>query len=119
MEEKNFLDENGVVVTNTRFIVSSQTYAMSGITSVKNSYQPPSRFFPVVLLLVGLLCLVGAPAVGVILIVVAVLWLIGQKTDYHVLLTTASGEAKALSSNNKEFIAKVVQALNDAIVARG
>jgi ABC-type Fe3+ transport system permease subunit len=119
MEEKTFLSEGGVTVTNARFIVSSQTYAMSGITSVKNSQEPPKRSYPIICGLLGLLFLVGVPLLGIVLVILAIVWWIGQKSQYHVLLTTASGEMKALSSTDGDLITKVVQALNDAIVARG
>lgn len=34
MEERTFLNENGVTVTSVCFIVPKQTFAMSGVTSV-------------------------------------------------------------------------------------
>ena len=43
MAEQTFLNESGVTVTNTRFIVPAQTYAMSGITSVKSLRRDPKR----------------------------------------------------------------------------
>lgn len=36
MEEKSFYNEGGVSVSNSRFIAGGQTYAMSGVTSVKS-----------------------------------------------------------------------------------
>jgi hypothetical protein len=42
MAERTFLDEGGVTVTNARFVVPVQTYAMSGITSVKSLKHTPS-----------------------------------------------------------------------------
>lgn len=119
MEEKTFLTEGGVTVTNARFIVPSQIYAMSGITSVKNSMETPKRAYPIVCGIVGLILLASVPLVGIVLIAIAVIWWVGQKAQYHVLLTTAGGEMKALSSTNKDFISNVIKALNDAIVARG
>ncbi len=119
MEEQSFLSEGEITVTTTRFIVPSQTYAMSGITSVKSSYDPANRLYPIVCGVIGLLCMVPAPFAAFFFIVIAIIWWIGQKTTYHVVLTTASGEAKALTSTNKQFIAKVIEALNNAIVARG
>ena len=119
MEEKTFLSEGGVTVTNARFIVPSQTYAVSGITSVKNSQDYPKRLYPIVCGLFGFIFLVSATGFGLFLLVIAAIWWIGQKTQYHILLTTSSGEAKALSSNDGSFISKVVNALNEAIVARG
>lgn len=119
MEEQTFLNEGSVTVTNARFIVPSQTFAMAGITSVKNSEEPPKRSYPVICGIIGFLCLSGAPVFGIGLLIVAVVWWIGQKSNYHVLLATAGGEMKALSSTDGAFISKVVTAINEAMVARG
>ncbi len=122
MEEKTFLSEGGVTVTNARFIVSAQTYAMSGVTSVKSFEEMPSRKGPIILIAIGLLAMLG----GKDTIVVALLFLAGgiawwflAKAKYYVLLSSASGEAKALSSPDRDWIGRVVGALNDAIVHRG
>jgi hypothetical protein len=42
-----------------------------------------------------------------------------QKTIYQVVLASSSGENDALSDKDQDFINKVVEALNDAIVFRG
>jgi hypothetical protein len=42
-----------------------------------------------------------------------------RKSTHHVVLSSASGETRALNSKNKEFIANVINALNQAIVSRG
>ncbi|MGE5526990.1 MAG: DUF6232 family protein [Rhodospirillaceae bacterium] len=120
MDESTFLNEGGVTVTKSRFIVPSQTYAMSGITSVKNSQENPNRLYPIVVGVIGVAALSGgATTFGAIALILAVVWLIGQKTQYHVVLTTAGGETKALTSTNGEFTKKVIAALNDCIIARG
>lgn len=119
MEEKSIFNEGGVTVTSARFIVPSQTYAVAGITSVKNYEERPKRSYPIGCGIVGLLFLAWVPVLGIALIVLAAIWWNGQKTKYEVLLTTAGGEVKALSSQNGQFISKVIQALNEAIVARG
>ena len=119
MEEREFFRYEDVTVTNSRFIVASQTFAMSNITSVRASVTPPSRFWPIAFVVVGVLFLLGSAAVGIGLIVIGGIWLALQKTYYHVSLTTAGGETKALTSDQQEYIDKVVRALNDAIVHRG
>lgn len=43
MDERVFLEENNIAVTNARFVVSGQTYAMSGIISVESSSPPSVR----------------------------------------------------------------------------
>lgn len=122
MEEKTFLNEGGVNVTSARFIVPSQTFAMSGITSVKAFREDPSRVWPVIFLILGVLLMFGgggAMICGIILASLSVAWLASQKAIFHILLATASGEAKALSSPDRQWIDKVVTALNDSIVHRG
>jgi len=61
----------------------------------------------------------GAAVVGLIILAGAIIYALGQKTEFSVLLTTSSGEVKALTSRDSEFISKVVGALNDSIVHRG
>ena len=127
MEETEFFKDGGVTVTNARFIAGNQTYAMSGITSVKSLRQDPSRTGPIILGILGLLAIIGGGdamfggvrGAGVIALAASALFLLVQKTEFSVLLTTASGEVKALASRDGAFISKVVGALNDSIVHRG
>jgi len=122
-EEQVFLNEGGVTVTNARFIVPSQTYAMSGITSVKTYEKTPSRNGPLILIIIGVLMALGGKqeAIGavVFVLVLAVVWWIFQKIEYQVRLSTASGEATALKSKDADWIIRVVNALNEAIIHRG
>jgi proline racemase len=122
MEEKSFFTQGGVSVTNARFIAHGQTYAMSGVTSVKQFRQDPSRKGPIILGVIGLLAMAGggkAVFVALLLLAGAVAWWLSQKPEFSVLLSSASGEAKALTSRDGKFISDVVNALNDAIVHRG
>jgi hypothetical protein len=126
MEEKVFFNQQNVSVSNSRFISHGQTYAMSGITSVKSFRQDPSRTAAVILGVIGVcvmlagfssgigLTLFGATAVGI-----AVLWWKSLKSEFSVILSSASGEVKPLSSTDEAFISNVLNALNDAIVHRG
>jgi hypothetical protein len=118
-EERIFFDYGGVTVTNMRFIVKPQTFAMSNITSVKASEQKPSRLRPVVLIAAGAFSLLGNVLVGIVLAGIGIAWLLKQTTMYHVMLTTAGGEISALRSEQRQYVEKVVKAVNDAILARG
>jgi len=121
-QETTFLNEQGIRVTNTRFILPKQTFAMSGITSVQSHEDKPSRLGPVFFLIIGALVLVSnreAIVFGLIMLIIGGVWFAMQKTTHHVLLHTASGEAKALSSKDGAWISKVVHALNDSIIHRG
>jgi len=119
-QEKTFFEYGEVKVTNARFIVPSQTYAMSGITSVKFFTEKPSLLWPIVAFLIAILIGVGDGniwSVGIPVIIGVVLLL--RKATHHAVLSSASGETRALNSKNKEFIANVIKALNQSIVSRG
>lgn len=119
MEEKTFFEYEGVRVTNARFVVDGQTFAMSNVTSVKPVAVPPNRLWGYVLLLIGLVALIQNPFFGVPVIAIAAYFVYSQKATYHVMLRTSGGETKALTTHQKEYLNKVISALNDAIVYRG
>lgn len=119
MEENSFFDEGGVTVTNARFIVSAQTYAMSGITSVKSIKESPSIKGPIILCILGLFLFKEVPIGAIILVAIAIAWFILNKPKYSVVLSSASGEAEALTSKDSDFISRIVNAINEAIISRG
>lgn len=120
MEEKFFFNQGNVSVSNARFIVSGQTYAMNGVTSVKQAVRHPSRVLPILLSAIGLLMLFGGvPVFGLLLIAVAVLSWVLQKSVWIVVLNSSSGETQALTSKDKAYIEGVINALNQSIVHRG
>ena len=107
-EEHVILDEAAISVTSARLIVGSQTYAMSGITSVKKGVTYPPKLLPVLMILLGLLLMFAVIAdndrnspvalgVGsaIFLLVVGFLWLRSKRPIYAVRLASASGERDA------------------------
>ena len=135
-EEKVFFKEGSVMVTNARFIVSKHIFAMSGITSIKISKEKLSRKGPFLTILLGVillywggrswyLCLLDYPwpgyltLAGVTFFLLGVLWWHARRPIYHIVLTSASGETKPLSDNNRKPVERVIKALNDAIIHRG
>lgn len=119
MDEKTFFEYDDVKVTNARFISGGQTYAMSNVTSVKAFEEKPSRLWGILGLLIGLAIASNNTVVGLLIAGVAALYLYQQKTIYHIMLATAGGETSALKTHQREYLSKVVTALNEAIVHRG
>lgn len=119
MDEKTFFEYEGVRVTNTRFIVDGQTFAMNNITSVKPLEQKPNRLLPGLLIAIGVLSALNGAYGGLVLSLIGGVWWTMQKTVYHVMLHTAGGETSALKTFQREYLQKVVTALNNAIVYRG
>ena len=123
MAETVFFDENNVKVTNARFIANGQTYAMSGVTSVRSTMAPAEIKGYLVGIGVGLLLLIAldgaAKLIGIVVAGLAGWMLMNAKSTHWVTLVTAAAESRALESQDESFINKVVEALNDVIVHRG
>jgi hypothetical protein len=140
--EETFFNESGIAVTRTRFVAGVQTFAMSGITSVRMEKTEPGVGFGMLLIILGAVCLLvtfgifvstlagGRIAAGVFaaffggafglgLIIGGTNLERGQRPAYHVVLSTSGGEVKAYTSPNIEFVARLTGALNNAIIARG
>jgi hypothetical protein len=122
MEEKVFFDQGDVSVSNARFMVYGQTYAMNGVTSVKRAVKHPFRLGPIVLGFFGLahlLISMKTLPVVVIILALAAFWWKRQKSEWFVVLNSASGETQALTSKNSSYIDDVISALNNSIIHRG
>lgn len=122
MEEQTFFSQGEVTVTNARFVAAGQTYAMRGITSVKSGRTDPKKAGPLIVMLFGLAFLFqggGTMVLGVLVIAAAGYWLWSLRPEFTVQLTSSAGEVKALTSKDKEFIEKVIDALNNSIIHRG
>jgi hypothetical protein len=126
--EREFYRSNLVTVTNSRFIVSGQTYAMSGVTSVKMSRKDPSYGGAVLMMIIGLVCLpiafqgkeAAVAWLGVLIFLGGgILYAMSLKPDFFVVLHSASGEVNALTSKDSGFVEAVIRAINDAIIYRG
>jgi len=117
MAEQTLLNEQGVLVTNTRFVVNNATHAMSGVVGVAGVRLNPSRKGPIILIVVGVL--LAIVFVGIPMIIGGIVWLILQKPRFAVVFTTAAGEMPVYESRDEAFISRIVEALNQAIVARG
>lgn len=125
--EKTFLEEGGAFVTNTRVIIHGQTYAMANITSVKMMHEPANLStgntllvgtiiaFCIALMTHGALSILTTLGAGGLMIYAYR----SAKPTYYVILGTAGGEARALSSQDKMFVGRVSAALSQAMVHRG
>lgn len=116
------------MITTARAVLAGTTYAMANITSVRQLAEPSAAGF------LGLLAAGGA-ALGIYvaidglwrlgLVILAFAALLGlaayfaRKRTYWVRIGTAGAETNAVSSDDPVWVARVVGALNDAIVSRG
>jgi hypothetical protein len=119
MEEKTFFEHDGVKVTSARFVVDGQTFAMSNVTSVKALEEPPGRLWTLLGAVLAFGLMTKSILLGAIVLGLAIWYFVKQPSKFHIMLRTSGGETKALTTNQKEYVEKVVGALSDAIVHRG
>ncbi len=123
--EKLFYENGAIRVTSSRLIIANVTYALANIASVSTSVKHPSRFWPIVFILGGVMwgmvdfMTSQVPYFALGAIVVGILILSGQKTEYGIRVSSSSGESTPLESKNRALIEGIVTAVNDAIVHRG
>jgi hypothetical protein len=124
--ETTFFQSGNITVTNARFIVGAQTFAMRGITSVEGIETPASYtgvtlliFFGVILAIGGFFSSIGLAIFGVLLAAGGGWSCFRRKPTYAVVLRTAGGEVTAYQSKDRDCIFQIIQALNDSIISRG
>jgi len=119
--ETKFYQDSSVTVTQSRFVTQSKTYAMRNISSVHVFEIIKSKTKAVLMIIFGLLFLFSKDIfwIGFIIIALGIWWLISIKNEYAVRISTNAGEANSIISENKDYIQKIVNALNNAIIHRG
>lgn len=134
-EERSFLNDGGVYVSNTRIIIHGTTYATANITSVRKHIVPANRgcalilaifsglgavsFLPVALIQNGVEYAWMPFFFCAILLIAGILWFGSLTPTYHLMLATAGGERQGLTSKDQAVVDRVTAAIADAIVHRG
>lgn len=111
MAEQIFFEDDKIKITSARAIFGGSTHVLNAITSVRNCELKPKRTWPIFLMIAGLFCFFTTTIIGVV-------WWFLQKTEYAVLLSSASGDLCAFVTKDKALADRVVTALNEAIVHR-
>ena len=130
MAEEQIYSDSVVSITTARVIVSGTTYALRNITSVKTTKTPAKQGCAIMFLLLGILLLIGSVGafssgagtgmtvllVAGCIVAIAIVWIRACRPTYHVVIASASGEVQALSSQERDYVDKIVGSINDAIV---
>lgn len=132
-EERVFLNQGDVYVSNMRVVLRGTTYATANITSVRRDITPANQGCAVLLLLVGGLVALGgvvslftkgsealtAVVIGAALLAAGVSAYRSARATHHVFLASSSGERQGYSSYDGVLVERITVAIADAIVSRG
>ena len=120
MEEDVILNDTNVTITRSRLIMSGKTYVLKNISSVELATIPAnnSPFFAVAIF--GMLAFWIADGtlkwLGLAATVGAVIGMVKNPANYSVRLNSTSGEVDGFKSTDRQYILRVVEAINHAIV---
>jgi hypothetical protein len=131
-EERTFLSDGSIYVSNTKVVIHGTTYSTANITSVRKSVTPAKTGCASILVVIGALTVVGGVigtiashdnaegiVMGAVMLVIGIVWFRSLKPAYHVMLASASGERQGLTSNDESLVSRVTSAIGDAITYRG
>lgn len=128
--ERTLFEDKTVKVTTVRAVVhGKQTYAMSNVTSVSAFIEPKPQalaVFGFFCLGLGLFCVkinvadssqvgTGGAILGAVLLILYAI----SKPKHWVRIATAGAETNAIWSHDPAWTQRVVDAISEAIVARG
>lgn len=133
-QETTLYEDVHVKVTTNRVSFPDKTYALANVASVEVTKQDPDTFWSLVIILVGAFGLLvgvatwvtgnsGPIGAGICAVILALGILfyrtMAKNVIYSVTLSSASGEAQAMSGRDEGYIRHVADAISEAIVARG
>lgn len=129
-EEVSVYQDANIYVTNLRAMLQGKTYAMANVTSVSVFTQVGNKTPGVIVAVLGGFLFLGGFGgdngvqgcfftFGLIMLAIGVALFVSAKDVYWVRIGSASGEMNALSSKDRDYIMRIVNAMNDAIVRRG
>lgn len=127
LEEHIILKEKDVLISNVRFVIDEEeTYAMSGIVSVKlerggRKVNQLKMSFGLLFVVAGLLYVVNDGVMGLIGFIAGLILSVNaiEKIPHGIEFKTSGGDSEFYTNDDDRFMEKVFKALNDVIIFRG
>lgn len=119
MEEKIYLQAQGISITSARIAIGSQTFATRNVGSVRLEETRGARW-PWVVMLLGALLAASPSArfMGVVVLGLGGLAAWSNRGKYRLVLIAGGGETSAYADHNRQAIELVHDAIVKAISAR-
>ena len=124
-----YYNNDSVYVDSTRYKVEGTTYPINGITSVSaEKYEKPTRHISgFILTVLGIIFFLLSYRYNLFFIIIGLLFFLpglarlmdNPNATYSVKILTAAGEHNTLMSENEPMISDIIEAINQAIIARG
>jgi hypothetical protein len=118
-EERTFFEDGTIIVTNAHFTVPGRIFAMSDIKGVRFERTQATRSWPTALYLLGLGSFFARLyRFGLILLIVGALLNLVSRPKYTIVLDSVSGDVRAFTSSDRDYISEIMDALKKALAYR-
>jgi len=119
MQEISFFENSNVIVTQTRFIVAHKVVEIKNISYVKIEVLKNHVALKIILIIGGFLMMFFKELrlFGIVIFAISFLSAYFGQDRFSVRVQTNSGEMDSLISKDKDYIEKVVKAVNSAMWA--
>jgi hypothetical protein len=122
MSADALLDELDVIVTASELTVGDAHYDLGKVRSARSVRVPAASTGPILMIVVGVLCLLAATGeagttglvAGIGLLGAAILWWTQKKPTFVVELDTPEGTISPVESRDADFVDRVVAAVEQA-----
>ncbi|MFD1123039.1 DUF6232 family protein [Methylophilus flavus] len=122
MDENILFSHADVKVSREHLDVHGKIYPVSDIHLVESRLVEPKRITALILLFSGMTLLLDEGslfAVGGFLVLLGIVFWVSGGSKYSVVIHTAGGEHRVITSNDRLFTEKVITALDTAMLNNG
>lgn len=121
--EKTYFTDNMIAVTSTRIIATGTTYPLNGITAVTwQQHVQKGKVTGWVMMILSLIFVCYASWVGVLICLGIFVWgfmKVKKPKNYSIVVATAGQQGEIFTSTSHDYIQKIIEAINQAIIERG
>jgi hypothetical protein len=118
-EERPFFQDGTVTITSTRFTVPGQVFAMSEVRGVRVERTDSLGSWPTALYLLALGAFVARLyRFGFVLLIVGTLLKMFFRPKFALVFDSPSGQVRAYTSPDRDYIHQILDALKQAILFR-
>lgn len=119
MDENILFNQADIKISSQHLNVHGKTYALSDIQFVESRLVEPKRIAALILLFCGLALLLDEGslfALGGFCVLLGIVCWVSGGAKYSVVIHTAAGEHRVITTNDRLFTEKVIHALDTAML---
>lgn len=115
MDKKAFFSQEGVTVSQTRFVVLDKVYEIKRISTLTCKKSSPDFSLAILHLFIGVLLILNEDdlfALGGCFVLLGIIFSVAARPRYSIILSLPEGEVTALTSTDQQHVDRIIQAIH-------